>query len=108
MARVSTSKPPERSALLAAAAEVPDHVVYRGFANETVVLNLQTGTYHGLNPTAGRMLEVLQREQRVRDAIVKLADEYGAEEAQIEQDVCEFCRDLLERGLIELHTNGHG
>ena len=31
----------------------PD-VVYRTFATETVILNLQTGRYHGLNKTGGR------------------------------------------------------
>ena len=31
----------------------PD-VVYRTFATETVILNLQTGRYHGLKMTGGR------------------------------------------------------
>ena len=69
-------------------------------------LNLETGTYHGLNPTGGRMLEVLEREERVRDAIASLADEYGTEQSRVEEDVCDFCNDLLERGLIEIHLNG--
>ena len=30
---------------------VPEHVVYRDFAEQTVVLNLRTGRYHGLNET---------------------------------------------------------
>lgn len=96
----------DRRALLGAKARVPEHVVYRPFPNETVVLNLDTGTYHGLNPTGGRMLEALEREERVRDAVAKLADEYGAEQSLIEEDVCAFCSDLQERGLIELHLNG--
>jgi hypothetical protein len=96
----------ERRALLGAKARVPEHVVYRPFPNETVVLNLETGTYHGLNPTGGRMLEALEREEQVRDAVATLADEYGAEQARIEEDICAFCSDLQERGLIELHLNG--
>ena len=43
---------------LDAHASVPQHVVYRRFAAETVVLNLETGTYHGLNATGARMLEL--------------------------------------------------
>ena len=46
-------------ALLASRARLPQHVVHRSFVAETVVLNLRTGKYHGLNPTAGRMLEAL-------------------------------------------------
>ena len=44
----------------------PSHVVYRTFVTETVALNIETGQYHGLNATAGRMLEVLERGGRCR------------------------------------------
>jgi len=83
-------------------ARLPDHVVYRAFAKETVVLNLQSGTYHGLNPTAGRMLEVLARSETVGEAADKLAAEYGRPRDEIATDLHEFCRDLLDRGLIQL------
>lgn len=90
------------SSILSASARLPRHVVYRAFVNETVVLNLQTGKYHGLNPTGGRMLEALERAPRVRDAAAKLAREYARPLAEIERDLCGLCVDLLERGLIEV------
>ena len=49
------------AALLAMKARVPENVVHRQFAAETVILNLDTGLYHGLNVTGGRMMEVLDR-----------------------------------------------
>ncbi len=88
--------------ILGAKVRLPEHVVYRAFVKETVVLNLQTGKYHGLNPTGGRMLEMLQRAASVREATEKLAAEYGQPQQEIESDLVDFCRDLLERGLIEL------
>jgi Coenzyme PQQ synthesis protein D (PqqD) len=88
--------------LLASRIKVPQHVVYRSFPSETVVLNLQTGKYHGLNATAGRMLEELERASRAADAAVVLAELYGQPRAVLEQDVCELCQSLLERGLIEV------
>lgn len=88
--------------LLASKVRLPEHVVYRAFVKETVVLNLQSGKYHGLNPTGGRMLEVLVGAPTVRDAAAKLTDEYGLPAEQIEGDLCDFCGDLLERGLIEI------
>jgi len=54
-------------------ARVPNNVVYRTFAYETVVLNLNTGKYHGLNRTAGRMLESLDRSPTVGEAVELLA-----------------------------------
>jgi hypothetical protein len=81
---------------------VPQHVVYRSFPSETVVLNLQTGRYHGLNATAGSMLEALERAACLRDAAIAVSEEYEQPQAVVEQDMCALCTVLLERGLIEL------
>ncbi len=90
------------SSLLASKVKVPQHVVYRSFPAETVVLNLETGKYHGLNATAGQMLEALEQAACVRDAAAALAERLRAgRRASIERDLCELCQALLERGLIE-------
>lgn len=87
--------------LLAARVRLPQHVACRSFVAETVVLNLQTGQYHGLNPTAGKMLEALQSAPTVGAAVPELASEYGVEQEQIERDLLALIRGLIERGLIE-------
>ncbi len=81
---------------------VPQHVVYRRLPSETVVFNLQTGKYHGLNATAGSMLEALASARSVRDAATAMAGEYSQPQAMVERDMCELCEGLLARGLIEL------
>lgn len=86
--------------LLDARARLPQHVVHRSFVSETVVLNLRTGKYHGLNPTAGRMLEALEAAATVGDAVPGLATEYGLGLDQIQSDLLSLTRGLLERGLI--------
>ena len=97
---------PERD-LLRRTARVPEHVVYRDFATETVVLNLETGEYHGLNRTGGLILAALERTETIGAAAVLLADESGVALAPIEHDVCAFCTDLLGRGLIRLRDDGN-
>lgn len=87
--------------LLASSVRLPEHVVHRAFAAETVVLNLKSGRYHGLNPVAGRMLGVLEQGVTVQDAARQLAAEYGQPVETIDEDICGLCTDLLERGLIE-------
>jgi Coenzyme PQQ synthesis protein D (PqqD) len=89
-------------ALLAGRARIPGHVVYRAFVKETVILNLQSGKYHGLNPTGGRMLELIERSATIDAAARQLAQEYGRPLEAVQADLCDFCRDLLERGLIEV------
>jgi Coenzyme PQQ synthesis protein D (PqqD) len=87
---------------LAANLRLPAHVVHRSFVSETVVLNLRTGKYHGLNPTAGRMLEAVQAAPAAGEAVPALAEEYGVEPARIEADLRALCEGLLERGLLEI------
>jgi hypothetical protein len=92
--------------LLAAHIRVPDHVVYRTFVRETVVLNLATGRYHGINPTGGRILDLLADDATLGSAAQVLAEEYQRPLAEVERDVCTFCEELRERGLIEVSVNG--
>lgn len=94
------------ASILAGKARVPQHVVYRTFVQETVVLNLETGKYHGLNPTAGRMLETLEQAPTISAAAELLAEEYAQAVDQVERDLCEFCAGLRARGLLEIVADG--
>lgn len=93
---------PSRPDLLDERIELPQHVVYRSFPSETVVLNLQTGKYHGLNPSAGQMLEAIERAGPLADAASEVAGLLGQPLPVIERDMCELCRLLLDRGLVEI------
>lgn len=99
---MSSSAIPSQINLLKAKVKLPQHVVYRTFPAETVVLNLETGKYHGLNPTAGRMLETLERAESVLEAATVAAGEYEQPQATTERDMCRLCSSLLERDLIEI------
>jgi hypothetical protein len=99
---------PPTNDLLDSQVRMPQHVVCRSFVAETVVLNLQTGQYHGLNPTAGKMLEALQAAPTVGAAVPALADQYGVAQEQIERDLLALASGLIERGLIETVDDAGG
>lgn len=105
---MSSNAIPSQTSLLKAKVKLPSHVVYRTFPAETVVLNLQTGKYHGLNPTAGRMLETLARADSVLAAATIAAAEYEQPQATTERDMCGLCSSLLERDLIEIEPGDGG
>jgi hypothetical protein len=95
--------PPElhlQHEILGSRVEIADHVVYRSFVAETVILNLNTGKYHGVNPSGGYMLELLDKLGSVEEAAAAVAREYGLTPEEAAEDLCEFCLDLEERGLI--------
>ena len=87
--------------LLEARARLAKLVVYRALARETVILDLNSCRYHGLNPTAERMLHVLQQSATVREAAGALALEFEVSPSQMTRDVMEFCRHMLRLGLLE-------
>jgi hypothetical protein len=97
MAADDRSRPdPERRAV-----HVPDHVVYRDFAEQTVALNLRTGRYHGLNATAGAMLAALRDAPTVAAAAKRLAPEWDVAEDVLLGDLVDLCDGLERRGLLE-------
>jgi hypothetical protein len=83
---------------------VPDDVIHRAFGDQLVILNLRTGQYHGLNPTARRMFELLLERAETAGVPAQLAIEYGRPEAELAADLGALCRALTERGLLEIDS----
>jgi hypothetical protein len=88
--------------------KIPRHVVYREFAAETVVLNMETGRYHGLKGSGGRMLQALDGASSIAEAADALATDMDVPRGRLERDLRELCAGLAERGLVEVDAGGHG
>jgi hypothetical protein len=74
-------------------------------ADEVVVLNLQSGTYHGLEAVGARVWELIQTPvpvQKIRDAILS---EYDAEPERCERELVELLRDMHRHQLLEVHPS---
>ena len=80
---------------------VPDHVVYREFPEQSVVLNLERGHYHGLNRSASVMFALLASGETLAAVSQQMSKRYRLSPAQAERDVSRLCESLLERGLFE-------
>lgn len=85
---------------------MPDHVVFRDFAADGVALNLRTGGYHGLNRTAGVMLEALSSSSSVAEAVDTLVADRDWPRADVERDLAALCQTLADRGLVEIDAPG--
>jgi Coenzyme PQQ synthesis protein D (PqqD) len=96
----------ENLSLLDERIRIPRHVVHRAFAGEVVVLDLNNGRYHGLNPTGGRIFELLASSGTAREAAEALSREYDRPLDELERHVCDFCAALLRQGLVEMNGRG--
>jgi hypothetical protein len=97
---------PQEGKLPAGAVTVPADVVRRAFGEETVVLNLATGQYHGLNGTAARMLELLEEHGTAQATAQRVATEFGVPLDVASRDLAELCAALEQRGLIAVDGEG--
>lgn len=84
---------------------VPNHVVHRRFASETVLLNVQTGTYYGMDEMGTRFFNVLRETGDAGSAISVLAKEFQAPVERIREDMVRYCSELVTLGLIELYES---
>lgn len=97
-----TRAPLEWETVKSCRAVVPRRVVYRRLVTETVLLNIETGLYHGMDDVGSRFFRALQESESVRAAVDVLVEEFDAPEERIREDMLGYCSDLLERGLLEL------
>jgi hypothetical protein len=79
---------------------VPEHVAVRRFADETVLLNLDTGQYHSLDGVGSTFLEALQEAPDLAAASARLAEHYAIDLERARSDLDEFCADLRARDLL--------
>ena len=81
---------------------VPAWVVHRELAAETVLLNVETGHYFGMDEIGTRFFKVVSESASLESAEAILAAEYEGTPEQIRDDMVQFCAELVSLGLIEL------
>jgi hypothetical protein len=81
---------------------VPDAVLISHLQEESVILNLTSESYYGLDDVGTRMLSVLTSSDSVQSAWEKLVDEYNVDREVLRQDLTALVDKLLEQGLVEV------
>lgn len=79
-----------------------DNQVSSVLDDEEVILNLENGTYYGLNPVGARVWRLLQEPSTLTEICDALEAEFDAERERIQRDVVALLHDLKEEGLIHL------
>ena len=80
---------------------VSKDVLFQEVSGETVLLDLESEQYFGLDEVGTRIWALLNEGQGVAAIVETLLTEYEVEREQLEADVRELLAALLDAGLIE-------
>jgi len=83
-------------------AVVPSNVLIRFLDQESVLLNLDTERYFGLDAVGTRMWQVVTGAANLETALTQLLEEYDAPPEKLRTDLSILLEHLIENGLIAL------
>jgi hypothetical protein len=81
---------------------VPSHVLVRFLDKESVLLNIETERYFGLDETGTRMWQLVTAAPKIEVAYQQLLDEYDVEPDLLRGNLTDLLGRLVENGLLEV------
>ena len=85
-------------------ASAPPHVLVRFLEKESVLLNLETERYFGLDETGTRMWQVVTTAPSIDAALQQLLNEFDVDAAILRMNLADLLARLAENGLLVFHS----
>ena len=82
--------------------QVPEGVLISNLQDESVILNLDSERYFGLDNVGTRILTVLTSSDSIQSAYESLLAEYDVDHAVLRQDLLVLIENLLQQGLVQV------
>lgn len=79
---------------------IPPQVMSRLVGDETILMDLSTGIYFGLDGVGKRIWETIAEGRNLAEVAAVIATEYEVDDDRAQNDVVEFIAGLVERGLL--------
>jgi Coenzyme PQQ synthesis protein D (PqqD) len=79
---------------------IPPQVMARTVGDETVILDLASGTYFGLDPVGAQIWALMGEGRTLAEICATMLEEYEVEREQLEADVLRLAAELAERRLV--------
>jgi hypothetical protein len=87
---------------LADKVSIPPQVMARTVGDETVILDLASGTYFGLDPVGARIWELMGEGKALADICDQMLEEYEVSREELERDTLRLAQELADQGLISV------
>lgn len=82
---------------------IPDDVLISNLQEESVILNLESERYFGLDSIGTRILTLLTTSESIEAAYEKLRQEYDVDGQVLRDDLIALVEDLAAKGLIRVN-----
>ena len=82
--------------------QVPEGVLISNLQDESVILNLDSERYFGLDNVGTRILTVLTNSDSIQAAYESLLEEYEVDHAVLREDLVALIESLLQQGLVQV------
>ena len=79
---------------------IPAQVMARQVGDETVILDLASGTYFGLDPVGARIWQLMTEGQTLAQVCETMLAEYEVSREDIERDVLALVQTLADKQLV--------
>jgi len=86
---------------------ISEDVVSRDLQGEAVILNLESGTYFGLDRVGTRIWSLLQEGGSLRGVFEAIQQEYDVAPETLERDLLRLVQELRAKGLLSVSPS-HG
>ena len=83
--------------------KIPDDVLISKLQEESVILNLDSERYYGLDDVGTRIMSVLTTSESIEVAYQTLLKEYDVDPQILRQDLLELVHNLHHQGLIQIN-----
>jgi len=82
--------------------KVPEDVLISNLQDESVILNLDSERYYGLDSIGTRILSVLTTSESIEAAYNTLVQEYDVDRHALRQDLIALVENLVAQGLVKV------
>lgn len=89
------------------ALEIPAAVLFRHIDDETVLLNMESGFYFGLNPIGARIFQLIAQHGTLERVFEVALEEYAVSPAQLRHDLLALASELRDKGLLHVRPAPH-
>jgi len=85
--------------------KIPDDVLISRLQEESVILNLDSERYFGLDDVGTRILSVLTTSESIEAAYEVLRNEYDVDGNVLREDLLALVENLVEQGIVQVSGN---